>query len=394
MVLDASGNVYTAGYYSGTVDFNPGNGIFNLTSAGGINNDIFILKLDALGNFVWAKSMGGTTHDEAYSIALDASGNVYSTGYFGASADFDPGPSTFNLTSNGIKDIFISKLDAFGNFVWAKSMGVEFDWPFALAIDASGNVYSTGLFDGTADFDPGPGTYNLTSIGETDIFISKINASGNFVWAKSIGGILDDKGNSITSDASGNVYITGIYRGTVDFNPGPGVYNLYSPGNIFVCKLDHFGNFIWAGSIAGIYFEEGNAISVDAYGDVYTVGYFEGAVDFDPSAGIFNLQTYIGGGMPSSNGASDIFVQKMSLTPVSINELQNNIPIAVYPNPSNSVFTIETTSKSNFEIIDIKGRVILKGKINNPKTVIDLSGFESGIYFLAIESQSIKLIKM
>ena len=98
--MDASGNVYTTGYFQGTVDFDPGAGTFNLTSAG--LQDIFISKLDAAGNFVWAKQLGGTLNDVGYSIALDTSGNVYTTGFFRDTVDFDPGAGTFNLTPAGI----------------------------------------------------------------------------------------------------------------------------------------------------------------------------------------------------------------------------------------------------------------------------------------------------
>jgi len=138
----------------------------------------------------WAKSMGGTNLEESVSIAVDDSGNIYTTGYFQGTTDFDPGLGTFNLTSAGVQDIFISKLDASGNFVWAKSIGeISTDIGYSIAIDVSGNVYTAGYFYGTADFDPGAGTFNLTSAGGQDIFISKLDASGNFVWAKSMGGI-------------------------------------------------------------------------------------------------------------------------------------------------------------------------------------------------------------
>ncbi|MBL4753319.1 MAG: SBBP repeat-containing protein, partial [Flavobacteriales bacterium] len=115
--------MYITGFYDGTVDFDPGPSTFTMTTNGS-SGDVFIQKLDANGNFIWAKSMGGTSAKLSRSITTDASGNVYITGYFESSVvDFDPGPGTFNLSSNGLKDVFIQKLDALGNFVWAKSMG-------------------------------------------------------------------------------------------------------------------------------------------------------------------------------------------------------------------------------------------------------------------------------
>ena len=119
-------------------------------------------------------------------ISVDAAGNVYTTGFFSRTVDFDPGAETANLTSAGAADIFVSKLDNAGNFVWARNMGGtsgDFDVGLGVIVDAAGNVYTTGYFNGTADFDPGAGTANLTSAGGADIFISKLDNAGNFVWA-------------------------------------------------------------------------------------------------------------------------------------------------------------------------------------------------------------------
>src|SRR6185369_16966117 len=181
-------------------------------------------------SFCWAKRMGGTaTLDDGYSITVDDSGNVYTTGRFQGTADFDPGAGTFNLTSSSGSDIFISKLDADGSFVWAKKLGTGTG--HSIAHDHSGNIYSTGEFSGTSDFDPGAGIFNLTSAGLDDIFISKLDASGNFVWAKRVGGTQLDNSYSISVNDSGYVYITGFFFGTADFDPGAGSFTLTSAGS-------------------------------------------------------------------------------------------------------------------------------------------------------------------
>ena len=147
-----------------------------------------------------------------------------------------------NLTSTGNEDIFISKIDAAGNFLWAERIGeIARDYGKSIAVDGSGNVYTTGNFQGTVDFDPGAGTSNLTSTGLDDIFISKLDAAGKFLWAKSMGGTSEDFGSYIAVDGSGNVYTTGWFKGTIDFDPGAGTSNLTSKGNswdIFISKLD------------------------------------------------------------------------------------------------------------------------------------------------------------
>lgn len=246
IALYSSGNIYTTGWFKGSVDF----GVFNLASHG--LDDIYISKLDSSnGNFVWAKGMGGTSSDVGQAVTVDSSGNVYSTGWFNGTADFDPGPGTFNLTNSGQlgADVFISKLDSNGNFVWAKGMGgTTSDIGYGIATDSAGNVYSTGSFGGTADFDPGIGVFSLISSGGTDIFINKLNNSGDFVWAKAIGGPSDDSGYDVAIDASGNVHTTGFFRDTVDFDPANmGTFNLSSAGfkDIFVSKLSGNDTFSW-----------------------------------------------------------------------------------------------------------------------------------------------------
>ncbi len=236
MVLDAAGNVYTTGAYNNTVDFDPGPGIFNLTSTGG--SQIFVSKLDTDGNFVWAKSMGGSGADTGQGIAVDASGNVYITGGFTGTADFDPGPGAFNLTAATTTeyDIYIVKLNVNGDFVWAKGIigGTWWDNGQDIAIDAAGNVHVVGRFytqGGARDFDPGPGTFFLTA-GQEDVFILKLDTNGNFVWARDFGaGSLENRGYSIILDATGNVYTTGYFEGTIDFDPGAGTANLTASGD-------------------------------------------------------------------------------------------------------------------------------------------------------------------
>ncbi|MCW8898741.1 MAG: SBBP repeat-containing protein [Flavobacteriales bacterium] len=188
----------------------------------------------------WAKSFGGQNFDAGRSIAIDSLENVYITGSFSDTADFDPGIGTYNLISKGNHDIFISKLDASGNFVWAKQIGgLSGGQSNSIIIDAAENVYTTGFFGSTVDFDPGSGTYNLTSVGTTDIFISKLNASGDFVWAKHMGGVGVSIGNKISLDVSGNIYTIGSFQDTVDFDPNSGISNLIAAGSwdVFVQKM-------------------------------------------------------------------------------------------------------------------------------------------------------------
>jgi len=311
IAVDASGDIYIAGTFIYSGDFDPGPGTFNLITD---YWNIFVTKLDAAGNLIWAKSPDkpGYNFIDNCVMTLDASGNVFCTGRFWGVADFDPGGGVFSLSVNGNWNIFVWKLTTAGNFVWAKQMGGPEpgagEYGNSIVVDSMGNVYTLGKFKGTADFDPGPGIYNLTSTGNQDMYISKLTPDGNFVWAKQIGVQDSLDWASIALDAFGNIYTTGAFNGTVDFDPGPGIYNLTSTGNqdMYISKLTPDGNFVWAKQMGGqdsLDGASGISIALDAFGNIYTTGEFIGTVDFDPGAGSYDL---------TFSGHLDFFVHKMS----------------------------------------------------------------------------------
>ena len=333
IAVDANGNVCITGSFTGTIDFDPGPGVFNLSCAGWW--DIFICKLDASGNFAWAKALGTTGEDHGNGITVDAAGNVYTTGSFYGTADFDPGPGTAYLTADYI-DVFVNKFDAAGNFVWAKRMGgISYDYGYCIAVDGSSNVYITGSFRFTnCDYDPGPGTFYLGTYADTDGFLCKLDASGNFAWAKQLTTGAYDYSNSyaLAIDLSGNIYLTGHFKGTTDFDPGPGVYRFTASAlhDIFVCKLNSAGNFVWAKQFGGCQSGTSNSVAVDAAGNVYTTGVYQFNADFDPGPVYYRLSyagandAYINKLDPSGNfvwakplgGASDDFSYSVALDPL------------------------------------------------------------------------------
>ncbi len=234
LAADGSGNIIISGPFYGTVT------AFSLTGSG-----IFYIKLDAAGNLIWTKqteSSGNVIYPN--SMKLDAAGNAYLIGRYLGTCDFDPGAGVFNLTSNeGFLDIFILKLTASGDFVWATGFGGEggLDTGYSIELDNLGYLYATGTYGGTADFDPGAGTFALTTLGNLDMFILKLDVDGSFVYANTFGSINGYTiGRSIISDGSGNVYFTGSFQNTTDFDPGSGIFNLVTNGSedAFVLKLD------------------------------------------------------------------------------------------------------------------------------------------------------------
>jgi len=288
VAIDGSGNAYITGYFSDTVDFDPGPGVDEHTSDG--NRDIFLSKFDSAGEFQWARTWGGSSNDRGYGVAIDGSGNAYITGSFWYTADFDPGPGVDEHASYGSEDIFLSKFDSAGDFQWARTWGgISYDAGYGVAIDGSGNAYITGPFWYTADFDPGPGVDEHTSNGYSDIFLSKFDSAGEFQWARTWGGDDYDNCSGFAIDGSGNAYITGYFNDTVDFDPDPGVDEHTSNGHsdVFLSKFDSAGDFQWARTWGGIHDDdEGRGVAIDGSGNAYITGEFRDTVDFDPGPGV------------------------------------------------------------------------------------------------------------
>ncbi|MBK8846298.1 MAG: SBBP repeat-containing protein [Bacteroidetes bacterium] len=246
----------------------------------------------------WAKGIGGTGGDLSYSIAVDKTGNIYTTGTFSGTVDFDPGVGVFNLTSTGSSDIFISKYDNSGNFIWAKSAGgtsSSYSYSNSVATDFSGNIFITGVFVGpTITF----GTTTLTNVGTSgfDIFLTKYDSNGNVIWAKSAGGNWSDQSLSVSTDISGNVFITGLFSYQITFGTTP----LTGAGDldIFIVKYDSSGNVLWAKSEGGTGDDRGYCVATDANGNIFITG------PFDSPTITFGATTLTKGGI------TDIFIAK------------------------------------------------------------------------------------
>jgi len=265
VATDACGNVYVTGSFSSpTITF----GTTTLTNAG--SGNIFIAKYDAAGTVLWAKREGGTSDDVGLSVATDASGNVYVTGYF-TSSTITFGTTTLTNAGGGSNDMFIVKYDAAGNVLWAKREGgTSHEIGFSVTTDASGNVYVTGEFiSATITF----GTTTLTNAGGGDIFIAKYDAAGTVLWAKRAAGTDYEFCKSVTTDASGNVYVTGEFRSpTITF----GTTTLINAGNsnIFIAKYDAAGTVLWAKGAGSNNDNDCRIVTTDASGNVYVTGVF------------------------------------------------------------------------------------------------------------------------
>jgi hypothetical protein len=291
---DASGNVILSGDFVGAVDF--GGGL--LTSTMG-STDIFVAKLDPTANHVWSKRFGDAAeqYGGVHGAAVDASGNVVVTGYFHGSMDFGGGP----LTAVGQRDdIYVATLDPSGNHLWSKKFG---DSPeMAGDVDQLGEsvaIDASGNVLVTGFFQGwvnfGGATLKAAAFS-WDMFVVKFDASGNHVWSKDFGAAgTAARAYCVVADPWGNVVVTGNAQGPVDFGGGPLPWT--GSEDIVLAKLDSNGNHVWSRSFGDAAAQYATSVATDASGSVILAGYFEDTVNF-------------GGGPLTSAGAYDMFIAK------------------------------------------------------------------------------------
>jgi hypothetical protein len=220
VVVDNANDVYIAGKFHSEVDFDPGPDVEEHTSAGAW--DAFLIKLNPTGDFQWVRTWGGADIDEGLEVGISPSGMIYVIGVFYGAADFDPGLEINGYLSNGASDVFLSKFDEDGGFLWERVWGgTGSDYGYGVAVDDSGNVCVTGVFEDAVDFDPGPASLEYVSNGNSDAFLSKLDYGGNLQWARTWGGKDYDRGNRLAVDDIGSIYVLGYFEGSADFNPTP-----------------------------------------------------------------------------------------------------------------------------------------------------------------------------
>jgi len=285
VAADSKGNVYATGSFQNNcfIGVLPNND--SLITHGGA--DIFLTKMDRAGNLLWAHAIGGTSSDEGHALAVDKNDNIIITGSFRDTVDFATGTTPAKRSSKaGSHDVFVAKYDSAGNYLWVKSFGSsQLDRAFSVKTDDRNNVYITGQFYDTVaipDLNISLIARPGTAIFTTDVFVCKLNAGGTFIWAKSFGGAAGDVGDNIAVDKSDNVFISGQFNDIADFDPGTGITSLNAAdGPIFISKLDATGAFQWVKQFNTNY-APGHQLAVDLENSVYLTGEFSGIVDFNP----------------------------------------------------------------------------------------------------------------
>jgi hypothetical protein len=453
--VDPSGNIYSVGVFWDSTDIDPSINEYMLYT-NGTKRDIFIQKLDSLGNFIWGHRIGHTNTEQSTEIITDNLGNCYISGFFSSNVDFDPGLGVYNILSNGSSDLFILKLNQNGILQWVHGFGGA-GTEESIKLDYNnGYVYICGNYNGTSDFDPGPNTLNFYNLG---IFVGKYDAiTGHLIWGKNIE-LLQNQALSLNLsdvevDLNDNVVLSGTYEGTIDFDPGTGVANSSSVGagnssataEQFFLKLDNNGEYLWHKTLKCAFTGAGSlnsqSISIDQYGNIFSTGYLIGTVDVDPNQTTVNISSngqldgfvlsfdklgdlrwgynvggssadyfqnivvdnkgnfYITGwfwgtmlGM-NSTGHFDVFCLKFSdPLPVNQEELINiNPDFILFPNPTKNKLTIQG-------LTEIKSVDVLDYSGRIVKSVkyilntIDVSDLPVGLYFIAINTEKYNVIR-
>ncbi len=280
VAIDAAGHIIVAGDFFGTVDF--GGGPVSAFEA----NDLFVLKLETNGAFIWSKRFGVQGDQMAADVAVDSLGNVIFTGSFGGGVDFGGGI----LAAAGASDVFVAKLNHLGDHVFSRRFGDgSIQTGSAVAVTGAGEVIVTGTFDGTIDLGGGP----LQSAGQ-DIFLGKLDGFGNHVWSKHFGMAGVQVPSSVAAFADGRVTLVGRSDGSVDF--GGGVLTSVGQSDAFVARFDAAGDHVWSRRY-GSSLEDAAGVALDAAGNAFVIGNYDSCVAMDLGGGpICNMS-------PKPNGA-------------------------------------------------------------------------------------------
>ena len=334
------GSSIVTGEFRGTTTF----GSTTLTNAG--STDVFVAKVDASGSYVWATQAGGSLFDYGQGISTLPDGSAIVIGRFQGTATF--GSTT--LTSAGAStDVFLAKVNPSGAYVWATQAGGSLsDIGYGISTLPDGSAVVTGSFRGTATF----GTTTLTSAGDDDVFVAKVDASGSYVWATQAGSSSDDVGKGISALPDGSAVVTGYFQSTATF----GSTTLTSTGDadVFVAKVDRSGTYVWATRASGSSDDVGYGISALPDGSSTVTGYFQGTATF-------------GSTTLTSAGNQDVFVAKMDpsgawvwATPAGGALADNGYGISTLPDGSSTVTgpfrgtaTFGSTTLTNAGSVDV-----------------------------------------
>lgn len=350
VAVDAGGNIYVTGRTSST-NYPTTSGAYQTSY--GTNTDVFITKINPTGTSVlYSTYLGGSNNDQGNDIDVDASGNVFVTG-FTKSTDFDITSGVFQTTNGGgTDDVFVTKLNSAGNsLIYSTYIGGSgADIGLGIKIDATGNAYVTGRTS-SSNYDIIGGSFQTTIGGGDDVFVTKINSTGtSLIYSTFIGGTSNEEGSDIAVDASGNAYITG-YTASTNFDITSGVFQTtfggaFFFGDIFVTKLNSNGTtLLFSTFLGGSDDDFANDIAIDGSNNVYVAGYTYSS-NFDLQSPIQNSLT----------GQTDITITKLNSTGTALvfstylGGSDDDAATGIVVNSSNEVIITGASYSNNYDI--------------------------------------------
>jgi Secretion system C-terminal sorting domain len=304
LITDADNNIYLAGSFQGTLDFDPSSSTY---FRNGQHDEAYVAKYSSAGNFIWARTFGSIGPDDVTSIKWDAHGFLYCAGYFSNYCTFNSNPVFYYLTSAGLTDAFVAKLDTSGTIQWVKKYGsVGNDAAYGLGYKDD-FIVVTGMFEGSVDFNTGIDTFQLTSNGLSDIFNLRMNSDGDFLSANKSGGTAIDYGMDIQIGANHQILTVGLVTNYATFGTGLRAKSLAGIGNRDICVALYDSNLLLNNVflIGSTGLENSRTVHWSSANEFFVNGFFSMIVDVDPKAiGIYNL---------ISAGSSDVFFAKYKL---------------------------------------------------------------------------------
>jgi hypothetical protein len=346
--------------------------------------------------------MGGSGIDAGTGIMVDNNGDLITSGYFQTSVDFDPNAGTSNLVSSGGTDTYFGKYDTNGNLIWIKKIGGsagDIAAPGGITIDNLNNIYFAGNAGANCDFDPSAGTTTHTMNGTTDWFVAKYDNNGNHLLSFTVGGSGQDQAHRLVTDNQQNIYVTGWFRESANFNPNGTALTLN--GNCtggghdgYIAKYNSSGICQWAKQFGGVVngadqLSLGTSVKLLNQQQVVFGGRFHGNNAF---ASIPSSPT------TNSNGSSDLFIclldsfGNFQSGQIGLGEI--NLPeIEVYPNPVSDFFYLSGKAISDVKIFNSLFQEMNCVVIENK---IDVSQLKKGLYFLQIKNdlQKVSTLKV
>lgn len=372
LVVDNNGDLGVTGSFDNTVDFDPSAGVNSHTSTFG--SDIFLAKYSSSGSLIWVIALLTTYPSTCidaggWSIDNDSQNNFVIWGIFRSVVDFNPGNGTNTLQSptTTTQSHFMAKYSSAGNYVWAFQLDLSIYVSF-ISIDTSDNIVLGMTFGGSADIDPGAGVYTFSSSDPGDIGMIKYSSAGTPIWAKCIAGSGVEYFEYITTNNNSEILITGEIINSVDFDPGPGQYNV-AP-HAYIAKYDAQGNLLWAFSATN---SQADRIIETPDQSIYWVGKMSYVADFDPNSNIqFN---------PGFNSYG-VFVAKYSPPALAVAE-HTTKAISIYPNPAQEYITINSEEHlTGIEIRNACGEIIQTHTTCKKQVRVNVNMLSPGIYFV------------